>query len=59
MKARLRTIWKLSVAILMLWLLSEAWGATISELPLWRIAVGGVLSLIFAEYLKQAAEDAK
>ena len=59
MKTRLRTIWKLSVAILMLWLLCEAWGVTISELPFWRTAVGGVLLLIFAEYLKQAAEDAK
>lgn len=57
MKARLRTAWKLAVALAMLWLHGEAWGVDMSALPLWRQLAGMVLLLVFVEYIEQAAED--
>lgn len=48
--------WKLSVAMIMLWLCNQAWGVEFSALPLWRQGAGMVLLLVFVEYFTQAAE---
>lgn len=57
MKNRLKIVWKMAVALAMLWLHGEAWGVDFSALPLWREAAGMVLLLVFVEYVMQAAED--
>ena len=57
MKIRMRTAWKLAVAMAMLWLHGEAWGVDMSALPLWRSVAGIVMLMVFVKYIEQAAED--